>query len=411
MQEAIQAPVDRKQNRAFILGSLSFGHGISHLYDQGFPVLIKAIADTMGLSTLQVASLHGIRQAGFGVVNLGVGVFVDMLRHQWGLILTACMIWSVIAYMALGAAPNFGLLLIAVTLVSIPGALWHLPATAALSRRFPDRRGFAVSVHGFGSNIGNVLGPILAGAMLTLFIYRTVLFIYAIPALFTAVFVWWSLRDLGKEDAPSERQSFSGQFADTKNVLKNPVVLALILSAAVRGVGLNALFNWTPFYLEEELGFGHFGAGLYFALLTGMGIVSAPVLGVLSDKIGRKQILVPGLAAAAALSLLVVSTGDTFMLAVVLAGLGLFSFSLHQIILAAVLDITGRGTEAAATGFIFGLNGIIGGASPFVATLIIDHLGWFGSVYYYAGILLAVSGLIVLLTPMAPQSSQQPRAA
>ena len=76
-------------------------------------------------------------------------------------------------------------------------------------------------------------------------------------------------------------------------------------------------------------------------------------------------------------------------------------FSLRQIILAAVLDIAGRGTEAATAGFIFGLNGIIGGASPFIATLIINHLGGFGSIYYYAGILTAMSGLIVLVTPMA----------
>ncbi len=411
MQQVLQAPADRKQNRAFILGSLSIGHGIAHLYDLGLPVLMPAIASAMGLSNFQVASLLGIRQAGFGVVNLGVGVFVDMLRNQWGLILTACMLWSVIAYVAVGAAPNFPLLVIAVALISIPGALWHLPATAALSRRFPDRRGFAVSVHGFGSNVGNLLGPLLAGAMLTLFVYRTVLFLYAIPALVAAGFVWWSLRDLGKEDAPSERQSFIRQFAATKEVLKNPVVLALILSAAVRGVGLNALFHWTPFYLEQELGLGHFSAGVHFALLTGMGIVSAPVMGVLSDKFGRKQILVPGLAAAATLSLLVVSTGDTVLLALVLAGLGLFSFSLQQIILAAVLDLTGRGTEAAATGFIFGLNGVIGAASPFIATLIIDHLGGFGSVYYYAGILTAVSALIVIFVPFTPKSVPGARPA
>ena len=409
MEEALSAPVDRKQNRGFILGSLSFGHGIAHLYDQGIPVFMPAIATALGLSTLQVASVLGIRQAGFGVVNLGVGVFVDMLKNQWGLILTACMFWAAIAYLAVGAAPNFALLLVAIAFVSIPGALWHLPATAALSQRFPDRRGFAVSIHGFGSNIGNVLGPLLAGALLTVMFYREVLFIYAAPAALTGFFVWWSLRDLGRDEQHPERRTLRAQFLATKDVLKNPVIMALVLSAALRGVGLNALFHWTPFYLEEELGKSHFSTGAHFALLTGMGIVSAPFLGQLSDKFGRKQVIIPGLAAAAILSMLVVSVSDTFLLAIVFAGLGLFSFSLQQIILAAVLDIAGRGTEAATTGFIFGLNGIIGGASPFIATVIINHLGGFGSIYYYAGILTLLSGLIVLVTPMAPPPRQRPR--
>lgn len=405
MEEVLQAPEGRKQNRAFILGSLSFGHGISHLYDQGLTVLMPAIASSMGLSNLQVATLLGIRQAGFGVVNLGGGVFVDMLKNQWGPILTACMIWSAIAYVAVGASPNFALLVIAIAFVSIPGALWHLPATAALSRRFPDRRGFAISMHGFGSNIGNVLGPLMAGGLLTVLVYRTVLFIYAAPALLLAVFVWWSLRDLGQDEGPSERRHLGAQLTATKEVLKNPVVLGMIFAATLRGVGLMALFNWTPFYLEEELGFGHFSTGLHIALLAGMGIIAAPVLGFLSDKYGRKQVLIPGLLCASVLAMLVVSTGDSILLAFTLAGLGLFSFSLQQIILAAVLDVTGRGTEATTTGLIFGLNGVLGAASPFVATVIIEHLGGFGSIYYYSGILTALSALLVLLVPSMPKRS------
>ena len=343
-----------------------------------------------------------IRQAGFGAVNLGGGVFVDMLKSQWGLILTGCMVWAAIAQLAVGAAPNFALLIIAVSLVSIPGSVWHLPATAALSQRFPDRRGFAISMHAFGSNIGNVLGPLLAGALLAVLFYKTVLFIYAAPALAVSFFVWWSLRDVGRDAGPSEGKSFKAQFLTTIQVLKNPIVLYLVLASALRGVGLNALFNWTPFYLEEELGMGHFMAGVHFALLTGSGIAAAPVLGILSDKFSRKMVLVPGLLIAAVLASLVVSAGDSVLLPLVLAGVGIFTFSLQQIILAAVLDVTGRGTEAATTGFIFGMDGIISAASTFVATAIIAHLGGYGSIYYYAGILTAVSAFLIMMIPLAP---------
>ena len=182
MAEAVQTPRERRQNRGFILGSLSLGHGISHLYDQGFSVFLTAIAQSLGLTNFQVATLLGIRQGGFGVVNLGGGVFVDRARSNWGPILTFCMLWSALAFVAIAASPNLAILIVAVSMVSIPGALWHLPATAALSRRFPDRRGFAISIHGFGSNIGNVLGPLLAGVLLSYLLWRHVLYLYAIPA-------------------------------------------------------------------------------------------------------------------------------------------------------------------------------------------------------------------------------------
>ena len=74
VEEVLRSPVDRKQNRGFILGSLAFGHGIAHLYDQGLPVFMPAITRALSLSSLQVATLLGIRQAGFGGVNLGAGV-------------------------------------------------------------------------------------------------------------------------------------------------------------------------------------------------------------------------------------------------------------------------------------------------------------------------------------------------
>ena len=179
------------------------------------------------------------------------------------------------------------------------------------------------------------------------------------------------------------------------------------MTATLRSVGLTALFNWTPFYLsdtETGLGMGYFRAGFHYSLLAGMGIISAPVLGALSDRFGRKAVLVPGLASAGALSMLVVRTGDSVLLALVLAGMGLGTFALHQIMQAAVLDVVGRGTEATAVGLIFGINGLIGAASPFLATLIITYVGGLSSIFYYSGILTIISAVVVVFIPLRPLS-------
>ena len=69
MAEAAQRPARLRQNRNFLVGSLSLGHGVSHLYDQGFPVFMPAIKAAMGLSNFEVAFMLGIRQGGFGAVN------------------------------------------------------------------------------------------------------------------------------------------------------------------------------------------------------------------------------------------------------------------------------------------------------------------------------------------------------
>ena len=419
MAEAIQRPADRRQNRNFILGSLSFGHGISHLYDQGFPVFMPAIQAAMGLSNFQVAFMLGIRQGGFGAVNLIGGAIVDQMKASWGPILIGCMIWAALGFLILAVSPNLVVLTVAVSVVSIPGALWHLPSTAALSRRFPDRRGFAISMHGFGSNVGNVCAPLVAGGLLTFMLWRHILLIYTIPAALMAVFVWWSLKDLGKEDGDDTREKpkhdVMSAYREGLGMFKSPLVTTLVLAAAIRGVANNALFQWSPFYLKNAtdggLDMGYFSAGAHLSLLTGMGIISAPILGYLSDRYGRKQVLVPGLIIAAVLTMFVVSAGDTIWLAVLLGGIGLFSFALQQIILAALLDVVPKGTEATASGLIFGINGMLGFGSPFLAAFIIEDLGGYGSIFYYVAALTLVSAVIISFIPFPSRPVARPRAA
>jgi len=416
MAQAVQRSVGRRQSRNFILGSLSFGHGISHLYDQGFPVFLPAIKAAMGLSNFEIAFMLGIRQGSSGAVNLIGGAIVDQMKASWGPILTGCMIWAALGFLVLAASPNLFVLSIAVVIVSVPGTLWHLPSTAALSRRFPDRRGFAISMHGFGSNIGNVLAPIVAGGLLTFMLWRHILLIYAAPAAIMAVFVWWSLKDLGKEDGDQgqekQERDVIGAYRDGLAMLKIPVVATLVLAAAVRGVANNALFQWAPFYLREAtdggLAMGYFSVGVHLALLTGMGIISAPILGYLSDKYGRKEVLVPGLIIAAVLTMFVVSAGDSVYLALLLAGIGLFSFALQQIILAALLDVVERGTEATASGLIFGINGLLGFGSPFIAAFIINHFGGYGSIFYYVGALTILSAVIIVFIPFPNYRTARP---
>lgn len=399
---AVPGGAGMKGNRVFVLSSLSVGHGLSHMFDQGFPLLITEIAAAMGLGTFRTAVLFAVRQGGSSATSLGGGPFIDHLKAYWGIILTACMLGHAVTFAAIGGSPTFALVVVVVLFMSVPGSLWHLPSAAAISQRFPDRRGFAISMHGFGSNIGNVCGPVVAGALLGVgfLIWRHIFFIYAGLAVFMSVFVWWSLKGLGREDGGLTGRSLSQQFASALVLLRNPIVMALILAALLRGVGLNALFNWTPFYLRETLEMGTLQAGVYYALLTGMGIISAPVLGWLSDKVGRKAVLVPGFIVAGLLSVAVESAGGSLMLIPILAGLGLFSFALHQIIQASVLDYVGAGTEATAIGLLFGINGVIGIGSPFLASFIIEYFDSYGAVFYYAGILTLLTAAIVAVIPL-----------
>lgn len=387
--------------RSAILGVMSAGHGVAHLYDQGVPTMLPTISAHFGLSAFQVAVLHALRFGGVGLVNIGGGLAVDMLKRWWGAMLTACMLSAALFFALMAVAPGYAFLALLAPLVSIPGALWHLPSAASLSQIFADRRGFAISIHGFGANLGNLVGPIAATRLLSALggSWRGVMAAYTVPALIMSVFVWAFLRGVG-EIGSVARRDFRAQLRATRALARNPAVVLMVAAAMLRGIALDALFAWSPFYLENTLGKNAVDAGFNFALMTGMGIVSTPILGWMSDRFGRKAVTVPGFVLAAALSLATVAAGDGWALTAVLLGTGLFSFALHQILQAAVLDEVGEGTEATAVGLMFGLNGALGALSPFLSYAAIDNFGGFGAIYYYAGILTALGAVLLILAPV-----------
>ena len=321
---------EQVQNRSKILGVMSAGHGVAHLYDQGVPVMMPSISSHFGLNTFQISVLLALRFIGFGVVNIGGGLVVDMLKQYWGIMLTGCMVGAAIFFALLGASPAYIVLMLVVPLVSIPGALWHLPSAASLSQIFADRRGFAISIHGLGSNLGNLVGPIVATGLLSILNqwrgvsvggatvipvwviptvlrgWRGVMYIYVLPALVMGVFVWIFLKHVGRIGS-IETRDLSTQIRESIGIMRHPGVVLLVSAAMLRGIGLDAVFAWSPFYLTDTLGKADLEYGFHYALLSGMGIVSAPILGYLSDRFSRKAVMVPGFILAAVISMVTVT--------------------------------------------------------------------------------------------------------
>jgi len=386
---------------------LSLGHGVSHWIDQSFPVLLPTIATSLGLGTFQIGIIAYVRQIGFGVGNIP-GLLVDMLRKYWGIMLTGCLVWTSISYVLVGASFSFYMLIGTVFLASLPGALWHLPAAASLSRRFPDRRGFALSMHGFGGNIGNAFGPFTVGILLTVLAWRGVLLVQALPILLVAIVIKVFLTDLGMDSDKRNDFSLRGQIQAFYKVLRTGRVMGLAGVGVIREMALSSMFLWTPFYLTDEIGMGSLQLGIHMGLLTGMGIISTPFLGSMSDKYGRKIILIPGFIASGILMGITVSAGSGIWLTVVICALGLFSFSLHQVILASILDYVSEGTEATTVSIMFGAGGILSAFSALITAGIVNSFG-IEYVYYYQAALTGLALLLLLVIPMGVGSHNRSR--
>lgn len=394
-----------RRTAPFILSALSGGHGIFHWFTQSFFVMLPAIVATFGLSGLQVGAIATTREMVSGIIALPGGVVTDMLRRHWGLVLAGCMALFGVGWLIMGISPVYPALLLGMAVVAAASSMWHLPATAALSYQFAHRRGSALSFHGVGGNVGDVLGPALTGALLLVLSWREILSIYAVVPLFLTFVVFWAFRDIGRTGAQATEAppGFSYQMKQTRESFKaHPRLWGIMTVAGLRGMAHVAFLPFLALYLglETQLGMSKPVLGLHIALLVGVGIVSTPVMGYLSDRLGRKLVLIPGMLGLAVLTALLVPFGEGLGLIIVIGLLGIFLFSDQPILTAGALDVIGEGVVASTLGVFSFSRFALAASSPLIAGYLFDSQGIESTFFYIAG-LYVLATVILMLVPMA----------
>ncbi len=405
-----------RDDRRFLLVNLSLGHAMAHCFTQSFTVVLPYIQNYMGFGDLQYGLLLASRQLSQGAINIPLGFIIDALRRYWGLIFTGCMVGIALAFVLAGSSPNYWVLVLASAFVAFPGSVWHLPAFALLSQRFPEKRGFALSTHSAGGNVGGTVGPLAAGLLIWLLIsqegggeWRWVLFIFVAPALLMVVPIFWTLHNVGSsQGGPTQSTPMKQRISDASRLIRRPIILAIVAVLLLRSLGFNALNNWAPKYLEDGAGQSAAWVGVDMALYIGLGIIFGPILGLLSDRVGRKPVIMPGMLISAGLAVLVVMAGENSLyLALLFAAMGPFSHTLSQLLQASVLDITGRGTEATAMGLVVGIQGLLLAGAPLGVGLMIDRLG-IETLFYYAAIIFAVATAVLVVVPISRPAELEP---
>jgi len=146
--------------------------------------------------------------------------------------------------------------------------------------------------------------------------------------------------------------------------------------------------------------------------LQAAGFAAAPVAGHLSDRMGRKQILMSSmLTSAVVLALMAFSGGSPLFIALV-ALLGFFLYATRPVIQAWLLDATPANMGGSSIGVLFGAQAIGGALGPLLAGLVADRYGLLATFYFLAATIV-VANLFVLWVPKtayaAPASPNTPR--
>jgi MFS family permease len=384
------------RDRLVLLGYVTGGHFAVHWFGQLFPLILEPLKVALRLSYVQVGALTTMRELTTGLVNLPAGLLGDRLARHRTAILSSALLAMGLAYFIFGVASGYLHALAAAGLVGAGIALWHPTAMASLSSRFPEHRATAFAVHGMGATVGDTLTPAVVGLLFVWYPWRPVISLQLVLAVLVGIPLWLGLRGVFRTQAPDSGAG-GGQAAALGEFLRNPAFLGTALANGLMNTGRVLVMTFFPLYVIETLGYSYRGVGNYYALLHAMGTVSQPLLGYLSDRLGRKWVLVPAFLMLAALYTLVPLVGPGIPLAIVVTLIGLFFYTLTNITAAAVVDVAGSRIQATSLGITFLSNSMFTLPGPVIGGYLVEHYGM-GSVFYLCGALLLVAAVVI--TPL-----------
>jgi len=386
---AITGPEYQRTKDPVMASTLIGAHTLEHMYGRAFLVLIPQIYITLGLAPIQAGFLDAVRQLSGGATSMTGGFFVDMFQHRRAHILAFSMSLIAIGYFLVSIAPTFGLILAALALASAGTALWHPPALGLLAQRFPKRRGLFISLHRSAGNVGDWLGPLIVGGLLAIVGWRWIVGGGTPVLLLFAVVIFFLLRNVGgpKIEGVDYGAKFRTQIRDMRESFKGTGMWWIFTVSAVRGMGDRSLLWVIPLYLSDQLELSPFWVGFHVALLAAPGIFAGPLFGALSDRIGRKPIIMLIMASAVIFPTTMVLGGDGPGMTVSVLLFGLFLFSVNSLTQAAAIDVAaGKGLEGTFIGLMWGSNAFFGAMASIIAGVVVEYIGWHAAFYFASGL-------------------------
>ncbi len=358
-------------------------------------VLLPLLAQTFGLSLAQVGMIRSAHRVAMASFQIPAGLIAERFGER-NLLALGTLIAG-LAFLALGFAPGFWAILIALFFAGVGSAVQHPLSSTIISHAYPDDgRRVALGTYNFFGDVGKfAFGGIISLGLFAGISWQAPVVGFGLAGILTAITIWFMVTDT--------HRATIGESAGQINV---PAAQRTI------GWGINNRQGFTALCLIEILdsstrtGFLTFIAFVLLArgLPEGWAILSVPLIlvggmagklacGFLAERLGVVRMIVVTEVATGAgiLATLALPAAATFLL---LPLIGVVLNGTSSVLYATLGDYVDKDRLARAFGFFYTLGSICGIAAPLGYGLIGDLYG--------VETAMAVIGIAVFLTvPLA----------
>jgi MFS family permease len=356
--------------------------------------LLPLLARELGADAPMVGLIVGASTLTGIAVKLPAGAWSDVLGRR-PLLLFGAFVFAFMPFTYLGVA-SLGVLMGLRFVHGSATAVFGPVASATLSDLAPaGRRATWLGTYSTFQGAGQAMGPLAAGYFLTSGRYDLAFLLagtFALAAPFLAA-------RLPSPAATASTARPLHQFGRAiLEVVRHPLIVMTSLAQAAQFVLNGTLNAFLPLFARDTLGLSPSALGWLFALQTVTTLAARPLVGMLSDRIGRRGIIVAGLTVCSAAVLLVSETNGVqgLVVAVFLYAVGVAVTTAATS--AFITDLSRRARYGAAHG-VFGTIYDVGDAlGPIAAGVLVASVGYARMFRVMAAVALVAAAAFYVIT-------------
>ncbi|WP_069807079.1 MFS transporter [Vulcanisaeta thermophila] len=408
----------RRGENTVILGLTSIGHFINDGNMWLIPGIILPVLSAMGVNYAVIGLLSALYAALSALASPLVPLSVRWLGGYMRAMALGMFLWAFsIGLAAMGfLTRNPYMVYAGVITAGIGAAYYHPIGSALLSMTYGGSAGAALGINGAFGSLGRTLYPLIGSLLVFVGAVTTVYNIWILSLVTTLVGIAVLFYGIYKFDIkPGIKGAGKGDPSVVNTSLKVSAALITLLFVItlLRNTVGQGIQTFLGIYINKVLGI-RFGVnyGVVLAILLASAIPGQPLLGWLSDKVGRRTIASLSTFAFALLFIAFIYTGN-----LVLAFFSLmFLLSNFPLIMAVIGDLFPREQVSWATSIVW--NGAVTGGNVLgslitglLAQYYVPIYGEVGALEHALLIMSAlafVSGALWLAVPKPPRRSKVP---
>ena len=332
-------------------------------------------------------SLGPRRVVGLGGVLLGVGIMAtSQMSSQWQLFFW----YGIVAALGMSTA--------------------YIPCNVTVVRWFQRKRGLALGVASCGASCGILAVPVFTSLLINLTDWRTTMLTLGAGMLVlisvVARFMVSDPKRMGLlpdgAGAPAQ-DAIVGSLDDTTGWTLREAAATLSFWVFLVAFAVGMLTTTIPFVhiagFAQDIGLSDIAGAMTFSIMGLFALIGSVSLGTVSDRIGRKAMMVFALASQVLAYVLFLNAESVTTLYLGAAAFGFFYGGIATLFPALVGDLFGPAHAGTIGGSIFAGGGILGAWGPALAGYLRDVHGDYHLAFFYCVLIAACALVLFALLP------------